>query len=176
MIKKILATAICGIAVLTIAGCGETKPEDIKGVYKNDQATYVFQYDTEVEANKEKALHFFVYETDPKAVYDNKQIYSKSEFLLDKEGNIYQPNLDGSKVMFGKYKDNTINFTKEIKFNKIYTGEYKKTKDPIPSEEELGFNGWKAAAAQAKNYADKKAAERPKKSKFEEKFEKQGWK
>lgn len=175
--KKMICAAFCGLAVLTMAGCGELKPDQVNGVYKNDNNTYVFVYDTEIElANKEKAMQFKVYKTDPKSVYDNKQIYSKSEFLLDKDGNIYQPDLTGAKVMYGKFKDNTVNFNKELKANSIVVGEYKKSSDPTPSDEELSYDGWKVESDKMKNYLAKKKAEGPKPSAFEEHFKKQGWK
>ena len=34
--KKMICAAFCGLAVLTMAGCGELKPDQVNGVYKND--------------------------------------------------------------------------------------------------------------------------------------------
>ena len=32
--KKMICAAFCGLAVLTMAGCGELKPDQVNGVYK----------------------------------------------------------------------------------------------------------------------------------------------
>ena len=39
--KKMICAAFCGLAVLTMAGCGELKPDQVNGVYKNEK---VFSY------------------------------------------------------------------------------------------------------------------------------------
>lgn len=58
-IKMLITAALCGLAITTLAGCGETtlKPENINGVYSNGERTYVAKYDTDVELdNKEKRV------------------------------------------------------------------------------------------------------------------------
>ena len=73
--------------------------------------------------------------------------------------------------MYGKFKDNTVNFNKELKANSIVVGEYKKSSDPTPSDEELSYDGWKVESDKMKNYLAKKKAEGPKPSAFD-KFKK----
>lgn len=170
--KKMICVAFCGLAVLTMAGCGELKPDQVNGVYKNDNNTYVFVYDTEIElANKEKTMQFKIYETDDKAVYNDKHYYLDSKLLVDSKGNLYDVDIAGNKIMHGTIKDNTLNITKDIPFYKIKTGEYKKSSDPIPSNEELSYTHAKAQSEKNKAWLAQKAKEGPKPSAFD-KFKK----
>ena len=159
MMKKMICAAFCGLAVVTMAGCGELKPEQVNGVYKNDNNTYVL-----------------VYETDNKSVYKDKHYYVESHLLVDQKGNLYDVDIAGNKIMHGTIKDNTLNITKDIPFYIIKTGEYKKSNDPIPSNDELSYTHAKAQSEATKEWLEKKKAEGPKPSAFDEHFKKQGWK
>lgn len=175
--KKMICAAFCGLAVITMAGCGELKPDQVNGVYKNDNNTYVLVYDTEVELpTKEKTMQFKIYETDNESVYNDKHYYVESHLLVDTKGNLYDVDIAGNKIMHGTIKDNTLNITKDIPFYIIKTGEYKKSSDPIPSNEELSYTHAKAQSEATKAWLEKKKAEGPKPSAFEEHFKKQGWK
>lgn len=156
-VKMLITAALCGLAITTLAGCGSLKPENINGVYSDGSHTYVCKYDTEVELpNKEKAYKCQIY-TDSGDAYKDNKIYMRSEWLVDsKEGTIYDVNfLNGNKEKMGQFKDNKMIVTKDDPIVAIKVGEYPKTKDPIPEDSVLSYNGFKAAADQAKDYKEK---------------------
>ena len=178
-IKMLIAAALFGLAVTTLAGCGETtlKPENINGVYSNGERTYVAKYDTDVELdNKEKGYQYHFY-ADTNKKYNDNVIYSASEFLVNpKDGTIYTLNpLNGSKVKYGQFKDNKMTITKDDTVVSILTGEYKKTKDPVPDQKTLDYNVWSAERDKLQAYKEK-TENQPHPSKFEELSNARGWK
>lgn len=147
--QKIIAAALCGISVVVMTGCaGSTiKPEDINGVYRNGERTTVARYESEVELNKEK-LYEYLIAVNNGDKYKDKLIYTKSKFLVDpKDGNIYTANpFNGAKKKWGQFKNNKMIITTEDKIISLKTGEYEKTKEPVPKKENLNYNKYSARA------------------------------
>jgi len=126
--------------------------------------------------NKEKGYQYHFYADTNKKDNDNV-IYSASEFLVNpKDGTIYTLNpLNGSKVKYGQFKDNKMTITKDDTVVSILTGEYKKTKDPVPDQKTLDYNVWSAERDKLQAYKEK-TENQPHTSKFEELSNARGWK
>lgn len=166
--QKIIAAALCGISVVVMTGCaGSTlKPEDINGVYRNGELQNVAKYETEIELNKEKLYEYYIAVNNGDK-YKDKLIYSGSKFLVDpKDGNIYTANpFNGAKKKWGQFKDNKMIITKEDSVIHLKTGEYQKTKDPVPDDKTLSYGYFSAEADRIKNNPK---LNQPYHSKFEE--------
>lgn len=152
--RLFFAAALCGLAVIT-AGCGELKPDSLNGVYSDGNQVYVCKYDTEVMmGNKEKLYKVTVY-ADIGRAYKGKEIYSRSEWIVNpKDGNFYAQNVfTEAKMKFGQFKDNKMIITKKDGLWAMEVGEYPKTKKPIPNQNVLEYNGWKASGEAAHDRA-----------------------
>ena len=166
-LKMLVTAAFCGMTVMAITGCaGSTlKPEQINGVYSNGKQTYVAKFDSEMEVgNKEKMYAYKIY-ADTNDKYKDNVIYSKGEFLISpKDGTMYKAEaFTGNMKKYGQFKDNKMTVTVEDEVISLYVGEYAKTKDPIPDDKVLSYNGFSAAADKLKDYKPE-----PYHSKFEE--------
>lgn len=78
-----------------------------------------------------------------------------------KDGTIYTLNpLNGSKEKYGQFKDNKMTITKDDTVVNVLTGEYRKTKDPVPDQKVLDYNVWKAEKDKLQAYKEKRKISR----------------
>lgn len=174
-LKMMVTAAFCGMAVMAITGCaGSTlKPEQINGVYSNGKQTYVAKFDSEMEINTKEKMYAYKIYADTNDKYKDNVIYSKGKFLISpKDGTMYEAEaFTGNLKKFGQIKDNKMTVTVEDEVISLHVGEYPKTKDPIPDDKVLSYNGFSAAADKLKDYKPE-----PYHSKFEELANARGWK
>lgn len=167
--QKIIAAALCGISVVVMTGCaGSTlKPEDINGVYRSGDQTNVATYKSEIELNNKEKYYEYQISINNGDKYKDNLIYTRGTFLINpKDGTISTANpFTGAKKKFGQIKNNKMIITTEDKVIGLKTGEYTKTKDPIPDEKTLNYGYFKAEADKMKNNPK---LNQPYHSKFEE--------
>lgn len=174
-LKMLITAAICGMAAMAITGCaGSTlKPEQINGVYSNGKQTYIAKFDSEVEINTKEKMYAYKIYSDTNKKYKDNVIYTKRDFIISpKDGTLYKVEaFTGNMKKYGQIKDNKMTITLEDEVIHLHVGEYPKTKDPIPDDKVLSYNGFSAAADQLKDHK-----EEPYHSKFEEMANARGWK
>ena len=136
LFNKILLTAAIGMSLMAVTGCGTSSdPKSYEGVYKKGDITCVLKYDKPVEyGSNDKREHYKLYQTKPGYEWKEKQIYDKRPLIKDKDNNVVDQGI--AKAIYGKIDGDKFVITGDGYISK---GEYKKTKDKIPSEEELEY-------------------------------------
>lgn len=134
--NKILLTAAIGMSLMAVTGCGiSSDPKSYEGVYKKGDITCVLKYDKPVEyGSNDKREHYKLYQTKEGYKWKEKQIYDKRPLIKDKDNNVVDQGI--AKAIYGKIDGDKFVITGK---GYILEGEYKKTKDKMPSDEELEY-------------------------------------
>lgn len=136
LFNKILLTAAIGISLMAVTGCGTSSdPKSYEGVYKKGDITCVLKYDKTVEyGSNDKREHYKMYQTKEGYEWKGKKIYDPRPLIKDKDNNVVDQGI--AKAIYGKIDGDKFVITGDGYISK---GEYIKTKDKIPSDEELKY-------------------------------------
>ena len=136
LFNKILLTAAIGMSLMAVTGCGTSSdPKSYEGVYKKGDITCVLKYDKPVEyGSNDKREHYEIYRTQPGYEFKGKKVYTGRPFIKDKDNNVVDQGI--AKAIYGKIDGDKFVITGDGYISK---GEYIKTKDKIPSDEELDY-------------------------------------
>lgn len=137
LFNKILLTVAIGMSLMAVTGCGTSSdPKSYEGVYKNGDITCVLKYDKSVEyGSSDKREHYDLYQTKEGYEWKGKKIYDLRTLIKDKDNNVVDQGI--AKAIYGKIDGDKFVITGK---GYISEGEYKKTKDKMPSDEELKYN------------------------------------
>ena len=134
--NKILLTAAIGMSLMAVTGCGSINPKSYEGVYKKGDITCVLKYDKAVEyGSNDKREHYEIYRTRPGYEFKGKKVYTGRPFIKDKDNNVVDQGI--AKAIYGKIDGDKFVITGK---GYISEGEYKKTKDKMPTDEELDYS------------------------------------
>ena len=136
LFNKILLTAAIGMSLMAVTGCGTSSdPKSYEGVYKKGDITCVLKYDKPVEyGSNDKREHYKMYQTKEGYEWKGKKIYDPRPLIKDKDNNVVDQGI--AKAIYGKIDGDKFVITGDGYISK---GEYIKTKDKIPSDEELKY-------------------------------------
>ena len=153
LFNKILLTAAIGMSLMAVTGCGTSSdPKSYEGVYKKGDITCVLKYDKPVEyGSNDKRDHYKLYQTKPGYEWKGKKIYTGRPFIKDKDNNVVDQGI--AKAIYGKIDGDKFVITGDGYISK---GEYKKTKDKMPSDEELEYAYTDVTREIAKERSEKK--------------------
>lgn len=153
LFNKILLTAAIGMSLMAVTGCGTSSdPKSYEGVYKKGDITCVLKYDKPVEyGSNDKREHYEIYRTQPGYEFKGKKIYTGRPFIKDKDNNVVDQGI--AKAIYGKIDGDKFVITGDGYISK---GEYKKTKDKMPSDEELEYAYTDVTREIAKERSEKK--------------------
>ncbi len=153
LFNKILLTAAIGMSLMAVTGCGTSSdPKSYEGVYKKGDITCVLKYDKPVEyGSNDKREHYKLYRTKPGYEFKGKTVYTERPFIKDKDNNVVDQGI--AKAIYGKIDGDKFVITGDGYISK---GEYKKTKDKMPSDEELDYAYTDVTREIAKERSEKK--------------------
>ena len=136
ILNKILLTAAIGMSLMVVTGCGKSSdPKSYEGGYKKGDITCVLKYDKKVEyGSNDKREHYEMYRTKEGYEWKGKKIYDPRPLIKDKDNNVVDQGI--AKAIYGKIDGDKFIITGDGYISK---GEYKKTKDKMPSDEELKY-------------------------------------
>lgn len=137
LFNKILLTAAIGMSLMAVTGCGTSSdPKSYEGVYKKGDITCVLKYDKPVEyGSNDKREHYKLYRTQPGYEFKGKKVYTGRPFIKDKDNNVVDQGI--AKAIYGKIDGDKFVITGDGYISK---GEYTKTKDKMPTDEELDYS------------------------------------
>lgn len=173
--KKIFVGLVAAFAAAMISGCGSEplskNPEAANGVYLDEKTgnVLIVKHTQMVERPNDSYPFYKFYLTnktnDEQFKNVDKQIYwTTNEKLIDKENKIYGADISlfGGDIIkqttYGKYDGNKIIIEKPMfseEWNNFFSqpgiegggvGTYVKTKDPVPTREELSYDPFKASS------------------------------
>ena len=153
LFNKILLTAAIGMSLMAVTGCGiSSDPKSYEGVYKKGDITCVLKYDKPVEyGSNDKREHYEIYRTKPGYEFKGKKVYTGRPFIKDKDNNVVDQGI--AKAIYGKIDGDKFVITGDGYISK---GEYIKTKDKMPTDEELEYSYNKVFKETAKEASEKK--------------------
>lgn len=153
LFNKILLTAAVGMSLMAVTGCGTSSdPKSYEGVYKKGDITCVLKYDKPVEyGSNDKREHYEIYRTKPGYEFKGKKVYTGRPFIKDKDNNVVDQGI--AKAIYGKIDGDKFVITGDGYISK---GEYIKTKDKMPSDEELKYSYNAVFKETAKEQSEKK--------------------
>ena len=153
LFNKILLTAAMGMSLMAVTGCGTSSdPKSYEGVYKKGDITCVLKYDKPVEyGSNDKREHYKLYRTKPGYEFKGKTVYTERPFIKDKDNNVVDQGI--AKAIYGKIDGDKFVITGDGYISK---GEYKKTKDKMPSDKELDYAYTDVTREIAKERSEKK--------------------
>lgn len=153
LFNKILLTAAIGMSLMAVTGCGTSSdPKSYEGVYKKGDITCVLKYDKPVEyGSNDKREHYKLYRTKPGYEFKGKTVYTERPFIKDKDNNVVDQGI--AKAIYGKIDGDKFVITGDGYISK---GEYKKTKDKMPSDQELDYAYTDVTREIAKERSEKK--------------------
>lgn len=136
LFNKILLTAAIGMSLMAVTGCGTSSdPKSYEGVYKKGDITCVLKYDKPVEyGSNDKREHYDLYQTKEGYEWKGKKIYDLRTLIKDKDNNVVDQGI--AKAIYGKIDGDKFVITGDGYISK---GEYIKTKDKMPTDEELEY-------------------------------------
>lgn len=137
LFNKILLTAAIGMSLMAVTGCGTSSdPKSYEGVYKKGDITCVLKYDKPVEyGSNDKREHYEMYQTKEGYEWKGKKIYDPRPLIKDKDNNVVDQGI--AKAIYGKINGDKFVITGDGYISK---GEYIKTKDKMPTDEELDYS------------------------------------
>lgn len=153
LFNKILLTAAIGMSLMAVTGCGTSSdPKSYEGVYKKGDITCVLKYDKPVEyGSNDKRDHYKLYRTQPGYEFKGKTVYTERPFIKDKDNNVVDQGV--AKAIYGKIDGDKFVITGDGYISK---GEYIKTKDKMPSDQELDYSYRDVYNQTAKEQSEKK--------------------
>lgn len=153
LFNKILLTAAIGMSLMAVTGCGTSSdPKSYEGVYKKGDITCVLKYKKPVEyGSNDKREHYKLYQTKPGYEWKGKKVYTGRLFIKDKDNNVVNQGI--AKAIYGKIDGDKFVITGNRYISK---GEYIKTKDKMPTDEELDYGYYDVFRETAKERSEKK--------------------